>query len=306
MSAHTATFSALFNQTWDPDHWTYNLSETVTGPGRYSGDNQYGQAFTLTLVHWAPVDLSTLGLTQETIDTAVDRGVTLAGAVAILSTSLARVHLFGIIASRYDGNRRAQWTFMPTYYADPQSPLFQQLLISPDQGTVSPDDGFRYDIPTPQGVPENTDGCIDQAIAQYDNTVANCNNVYNTTVNGPFGCNATFNNAVNGALAAFDNCMKLATGAGATCLLICLAASGGWGFFFCGVGCLALVARMELSCAQTFNAAIAAANWARNACVAAASATHLACINTAIATRDACINNAEQVLIQQIAACPVE
>lgn len=78
----------------------------------------------------------------------------------------------------------------------------------------------------------------------------------------------------------------------------------GWGFFFCGAAALALIARLELACAQTFNASMAAALWARNTCMAAASATHLACINTAIATRDACINNAEQILIQQIVACP--
>lgn len=315
LNAHVAIFTSLFNEAWDPNHWTYNLSERVTGPGKYSGTNQYNQPFTLNLVHWAQVDLNTLGLAQQTLDTAIDQGVTLATAVAVLSTSLARVHLFGIIASKYNPNRRTEWTFMPTYYADPDSPLFQHMWISQDQGTLSIDDGFRNNVPAPQGVPESTNDCIDQAIALYDNTVANCNNVYNTTVagcnnvyntavNGPFGCNATFNAAVNAALNTFTNCKILAAGAGSTALLLCLAATTGWGFFFCGAAALALIARLELACAQTFNASMAAALWARNACMAAASATHLACINTAIATRDACINNAEQILIQQIVACP--
>ncbi len=310
LSAHEELFQRLFDRPWQSEHWTYELSEPVTGPGRYPGANQFGQTFELTLLQWGEVDLTQLELPEDISRLVAGRRISIAWAVALLSTSASRAHSFGVIASVRDQDGLTHWSFLPTYPTELASPLLELTTISPMQGTLPDDDGFRDDVPAPPVVPANSD-CVGQAIADYEAEVRSCNDLHNTKVsicNAVYTasielCNNAYNSAVDGALSSFEWCMRLSVAGGAVCLLTCLAATGGWGIFFCELGCLTVIAELELTCALTYRSALQSAGAARLSCSRQANVIRAGCLATAHADRNACIDAAALQFADRLALC---
>jgi len=212
---HQDVFNSLFGESWDPDNWTYALIEPVYSDGRYAGENHLGQEFLLSVFTYLPVSIDELELSPQEEQVVLDEDYTFAFVYATLSTDSATVHLSGIVASRVDPEDGRVWTFMPIWYANPDGPMFIDPTIYPDQGTIPEDEGtieLQAGLANVDAIAEDLDVVIDTtceelAVEDYEEDVADCNNIYNTAVAGcnnvytttVIGCNATYNAAVNGA-----------------------------------------------------------------------------------------------------------
>lgn len=235
---HTQTFKALFDEDWDPNNWAYPLSERVNGPGRYTGRNHLNLDYAITVAHWTPLSLDTVAMSAEQRETLRTAGVSVASVMAVLSTPKARVHMFGVVCSRRSHQGERTWSFMPTYFADPGHPLYSDVTIAVDQGTVDSQEGFREEGP-PAPVPASSSECIRAAADAYDAAVAACVDTHNAAVHGCnvthalaiAGCNIAYNTTVAAAVDAFDDCTSDALALEVLCLVFC-GLVGGPGLFF--------------------------------------------------------------------------
>lgn len=308
--ANSAAFVALFGVAWDAEHWAYSISERMTGPGRYSGRNHLNQDFTVTIAQWVPADLDAGNLSQELRTLARQRGMAFASTMVILATPRARVHMFGVAASRKSDDGATEWAFLPLYYADPGDPLFSNGNISLNQGAASLDEGFRHDLPE-IAASSSEDPCVVAAAAQYEAAVAACNDSHNVSVRAcntahavtGTGCNVAFSNAYNAAHSAWEQSVAMALVMQVICLLLCTAGTGGFGLFFCAAGCLIPTVSAQAACSSIFASAINEAVAVRSACVAAADFTRRNCMMAAAATREDCITAAMNVCTAQVALC---
>lgn len=311
---HTSTFKALFDEDWDPNNWAYPLSERVNGPGRYTGRNHLNLDYAVTVAQWTPLSLDTVAMSAEQRELLRTAGVSAASVMVVLSTAKARVHMFGVVCSRRSPQGGLGWWFMPTYFADPGHPLYSDVTIALDQGTVDSQEGFREEGP-PAPVPASTRECILAAVEAYNAAVAACTATHNAAVHACnvthsiaiAGCNSTYNAAVAAAVGTFHDCVRDALALEVLCLVACgLAggASGGVGLFFCASGCLAVLTWHQTGCATTMATALQTAQTARTNCIGPATVARKNCLLGASTAYDACITQAMTDCAAAVALCP--
>lgn len=312
--AHTQTFKALFDAEWDPSHWTYPIAEPVNRAGRYMGRNELNLEYTISIVQWTPLSLDTVAMPAEQREALRKAGVSFASVMAVLATAKARVHMFGVVCSERSLQGDLVWSFMPTYFADPGHPLYSDMTVALDQGTVDSEEGFREGAP-PAPVAADSRACILAAIAAYDAAAAACTATHNATVHAcnvanaiaVSGCNIAYNTAVANALDAFTDCNEDALAIEVVCLIGCGVAgglSGGVGFLPCVAACLGTLAWMQSRCATDMATALRTAQRARATCIGAATVARTNCLIGADAAYDACITQAMTNCANEVALCP--
>ena len=311
LRAHGEAFSSLFGRQWDPENWTYPLSERVTGEGRYRGKNHLDEPYTLTVVRWIPVDLSGMSLSIEQRELIECSRLSVAGVFGILTTKRARVHMFGVVASKRDASSEPAWAFLPAYYADPGHPVFADQGVSPDQGSVAAEDGFTTDAPPPPMPSGVSSDCIDEAVRRYGDAVDSCNTIHNIAVRG---CNEAYNLAIDrcnedyardffGAHGAWNDCMKYALIAATLGLLLCLTTTAGWGSVACYTISILIAVALERECSEELADELDRLDEVREDCEESADDLRRNCLSTAAAIRAACIAAALDDLAARIVDC---
>jgi hypothetical protein len=197
-------FEDLFGVQYDPDQWTYPLSEQVTGPGEYSGVNHLGQPFTLNVIVTEPVDIASLSdLTLQEMRFALNNGFAYMGVIGILSTDLASVPISGLAVYQSNTTIPFDSRLVVTRKENPNNPIFsetQQLtgdgptlgfipilipILCPDPDCVDDCESARDDcIAAAQS--EHAAGVaaaqatMDAAQAAYDAAQTSAQNIYDT------------------------------------------------------------------------------------------------------------------------------
>ncbi|MCK4659883.1 MAG: hypothetical protein KAV82_10220, partial [Phycisphaerae bacterium] len=126
LALQASIFDTLFGTPWTGEDWAYPLAERVEGTGEYAGVNRYGQEFTFTIVTAEPLDLEEAGLSPEQLQTAIEEQISMSSIVALLTTSQAEIGIQGVATSGYlDGEGELLSFIIICELADPDGPLFQ-------------------------------------------------------------------------------------------------------------------------------------------------------------------------------------
>jgi len=292
------TFEELFDKPWDADEWTYPLMKQITGPGRYDGTNQYGQAFSFDVVMAEPIDLTDPDLDIPPAERAwaITNGFEYYGIFGILSTDLAAVPVSGMSVFQSNAVVPYDCRFIMVKRESWNNPLFggtESLMVG--EGQAAEIELIRLCFPIPIFCPDPDcvedcldayDAAVDAAQEAYDDAAADAQADYDQAVQT---ADATRDIAVNLANATFNATEQAAAQELAVELAVCTAGiTAGHiscafvtGFFWWTGGAA------TLACVIAYQVAYAG-------CVAAASAIYASTVNAAATIRDAEINAAKQ------------
>lgn len=302
-----SVYEDLFDETYDPNEWTYPLDDEITGKGDYTGMTASGQTFTLRVLVATPVDLNDpdLDVTPQERQFAIDNGFGYTGVVGRLVTPLASIPVNGMAVSQSNATIPFDSRFVLVKKENPSSPVFNtRPFVAPTPSAPRGSAPVSLPVFSVAAGSACEDACADAFFATTDAAGADLISTANAAItqyeNKYLDAQADLDLAVSNATMAFDIDYEAEGQLYALALVACTAA-----LTAAHIACAFVTATTWWSLGTTTLLCVLAAEAAYAGCLAVASAAYAIELNRIKSIRDLAIstaNTAFQMAVAEAAA----